>query len=69
MLTPDWSYAPLSGAGAASQGGRANRQGVEAIYTSLDDQTALREYQQLSPLMPVLRKISSADAGYWTLNG
>ena len=44
--------APLSGAGAARQGGRATRQGVEALYTSLDDQTALLEYQQESPLMP-----------------
>jgi len=52
MLTPEWSYAALSGAGAARQGGRANRQGVEALYTSLDEHTALREYQQPSPLMP-----------------
>ncbi|WP_439546652.1 RES domain-containing protein [Sandarakinorhabdus sp.] len=34
-LTPRWSHAPLSGAGAALHGGRFNRPGVPALYLSL----------------------------------
>ena len=34
------------------QGGRFNREGVEALYLSLEDLTALREYQQTSPFLP-----------------
>lgn len=43
---------PTSGAGAASEGGRFNRKGVNALYLSSDDITALREYQQDEPIMP-----------------
>lgn len=35
MHTPKWASAPLSGAGAAEHGGRANRPGVEALYLAL----------------------------------
>ena len=49
---PEWAYAPLSGAGAAKVGGRFNRQGIEALYLSLDRLTALDEYQQCSSLLP-----------------
>lgn len=49
--TPRWASQPLSGAGAASGGGRFNRQGTQALYLSLDELTALREYQQTSPLL------------------
>ena len=52
MHTPRWASAPTSGAGAKAHGGRANRPGTAALYLSLDAQTALHEYQQLSPLMP-----------------
>ncbi len=52
MHTPKWASAPTSGAGAAAHGGRANRPGVLALYLALEPQTAVREYQQLSPLMP-----------------
>jgi RES domain-containing protein len=52
MHTPKWAVAPMSGAGAARWGGRANRPGVEALYLSLDTETAIREYKQLSPLLP-----------------
>ena len=52
MHTPRWATAPTSGAGAATHGGRANRPGVAALYLSLEPETALREYQQLSPLVP-----------------
>jgi RES domain-containing protein len=52
MHTPRWATAPTSGAGAAAHGGRANRPGVSALYLALEPETAVREYQQLSPLMP-----------------
>lgn len=51
-LTPQWASRPTSGAGAALQGGRFNREGVEALYLSLDELTALREYQQTAPFLP-----------------
>ena len=50
--TPQWASRPTSGAGAATRGGRFNREGVEAWYLSLDEVTALREYQQTSPFLP-----------------
>ncbi|WP_374582426.1 RES family NAD+ phosphorylase [Pseudoduganella sp.] len=49
---PKWSFAPTSGAGAGISGGRANRPGVNALYLSLELETALSEYQQLDPLLP-----------------
>jgi len=49
-LTPKWAYLPLSGAGAASAGGRFNRPGVEALYLSAEPDTALAEYKQGSSL-------------------
>lgn len=50
--TPCWASQPLSGAGAALRGGRFNREGVAALYLSLDELTALREYQQTSAFLP-----------------
>ena len=52
LHTPRWATAPISGAGAAAHGGRANRPGTPALYLALESETAIREYQQLSPLMP-----------------
>ncbi len=52
MHAPMWAMSPTSGAGAATHGGRANRPGVQALYLALEPETALREYQQVSPLMP-----------------
>lgn len=52
MHTPRWSVAPTSGAGAAIQGGRVNRQGLEALYLSLDTATAIAEFQQGSAFLP-----------------
>ncbi len=52
MHAPRWATVPTSGAGAAVHGGRANRPGVLALYLALEPETAVREYQQLSPLMP-----------------
>ena len=40
------------GHGAATHGGRANRTGTLALYLALEPETAVCEYQQLSPLMP-----------------
>ncbi|SAK93346.1 RES domain protein [Caballeronia temeraria] len=52
MHVPRWAVAPTSGAGAGTHGGRANRVGLNALYLALDHDTAIREYQQLSSLMP-----------------
>ncbi len=62
--TPRWSYAPLSGTGAAAQGWPINRKGIEALYLTLEAATALAEYQQVSPLlepcgMPLERGVRS----------
>lgn len=51
-LTPKWAFAPASGAGAAGDGGRFNRPGVEALYLSRAPQTALEEYQQGASIVP-----------------
>lgn len=50
--TPEWASQPLSGAGAAKQGGRLNRPGVHALYLANSSEVAIAEYQQLSPIMP-----------------
>lgn len=52
MHTPKWSVAPTSGAGAATQGGRVNRKGLEALYLSLESATAIAEFQQASAFLP-----------------
>ncbi len=49
--SPRWAYLPTSGAGAASQGGRLNRKGVDALYLSFEVETALAEYKQTSSLL------------------
>lgn len=51
-LTPKWAFLPTSGAGAAIDGGRFNRPGVEALYLSLSAQTALEEYRQGASITP-----------------
>jgi len=53
VITPVYASTPLSGMGAARQGGRFNRPGQEALYLSLDEVTALAEYKQDNPwLLP-----------------
>ncbi len=77
--TPEWASQPLSGAGAANKGGRLNRPGNHALYLSDSADTAIAEYQQLSPLMPpltlvtyqvVLHRVVDFSAGFdpehWT---
>jgi RES domain-containing protein len=52
FLTPKWSHLPSSGAGAAQNGGRFNRPGVEAVYLAREVETALAEYRQDSAIVP-----------------
>jgi RES domain-containing protein len=46
---PGWAFAPTSGAGAALHGGRFNRPGRPAFYTSLSWSCAWTEAQQGFP--------------------
>lgn len=46
---PRWSWVPESGQGAAFRGGRFNRIGKPALYTSLRFETAWLEAQQAFP--------------------
>jgi len=51
---PEWSWDPLSGAGAKLHGGRFNRRGLAALYTSLDVLVAVREASPLgAPFHPL----------------
>lgn len=46
---PRWAFAPDSGEGAASAGGRFNPVGMQALHTSLRFETAWLEAQQAFP--------------------
>src|SRR5690606_5752988 len=68
VIKPTYAGTPLSGAGAARQGGRFNRPGQEALYLSTDETTALAEYKQDNPWLPpgtictfFLRELRVAD--------
>ena len=52
MHAPKWAVASTSGAGAARHGGRANLPGIAAVYLALDVETAVKEYEQVSSLLP-----------------
>lgn len=60
---PVWAGAPLSGDGAARFGGRFNRIGRAALYTSLAPETALREANQVGTLQPTTLIAYRADIG------
>lgn len=49
---PRWSFAPDSGAGAAKHGGRFNRPGVLALYTSSSYELAIAEAHHGLPFKP-----------------
>lgn len=51
-LNPIYAREPLSGRGAELYGGRFNRNGTPALYTSLTVMTALREANQVGSLQP-----------------
>ena len=60
---PQWSWTPLSGEGARRHGGRFNRRGVPALYTSLAPLTAIREAQSLGrPMQPLTLCAYAVDA-------
>lgn len=68
VISPAYAGTPLSGMGAARQGGRFNRPGQEALYLARDELTALAEYQQDNPWLPpgtictfFVRKLRIAD--------
>jgi RES domain-containing protein len=46
VLTPRWTHQPLSGEGAARNGGRWNPKGMPALYLSAELTTAVAEYEQ-----------------------
>jgi len=51
---PQWSWTPLSGEGARRHGGRFNRRGIPALYTSFTPLTTIREAQPLGrPMQPL----------------
>ncbi|TCM76351.1 RES domain-containing protein [Rhizobium sp. BK068] len=77
-LTPKWAFLPTSGAGAAIDGGRFNRPGVEALYLSLAPQTALEEYRQGASITPpatlaaykiTLDEVADLSEGFDPLHG
>ncbi len=60
---PQWSWSPLSGEGARLHGGRFNRKGVPALYTSLSPLTAIREAEPLGrPMQPLTLCAYEVDA-------
>ena len=60
---PQWAWTPLSGEGARRHGGRFNRRGVPALYTSLAPLTAIREAQPLGrPMQPLILCAYAVDA-------
>ena len=60
---PQWSWPPISGEGARRHGGRFNRRGVPALYTSLAPLVAIREAQPLGrPMQPLTLCTYEVDA-------
>ena len=60
---PQWAWPAVSGEGARLHGGRFNRKGIAALYTSLSPAIALREAGALGqPLQPLLLCAYRIDA-------
>ena len=60
---PRWTWNPTSGEGARRHGGRFNRIGVPALYTSLSPVTAIRESSLLGrPLQLITLRAYDVDA-------
>lgn len=51
LHSPRWAHQPTSGAGAARNGGRLIRPGVEALYLAREIETAAAEFQQAAPVL------------------
>lgn len=62
-LNPVYARLPLLGAGAQQYGGRFNRVGRAALYTSLAPDTALRDSYQVGTLQPTTLVALRADVG------
>lgn len=60
---PQWAWKPVSGEGASRFGGRFNRRGIPALYTSLAPVTAIREAEPLGrPMQPLTLCAYEVDA-------
>lgn len=71
---PRWAFSALSGEGAARTGGRFNRPGTPALYTSLAVETAVHEATQgfprkLDPLTLVSYEVDCEDIADLTAPG
>ncbi|KRE03180.1 hypothetical protein ASE61_11830 [Bosea sp. Root670] len=62
-LNPIYAREPMSGRGAELHGGRFNRRGTPALYTSLSVVTALREANQAGSLHPTTLVFYGAEFG------
>ena len=61
---PEWAWSPLSGEGARRHGGRFNKKGRPALYTSLTQLTAIREASPFGrPMDPILLCQYEVDCG------
>lgn len=62
-IHPQWAWSPVSGEGARLRGGRFNRAGIPALYTSLSPMTALQEANALPrPMQPMVLCAYDIDA-------
>lgn len=62
-VNPIYAQEPLSGIGAKYYGGRFNAKGIEALYTSLSPETAIKEANQVGALQPTTLVSYKANIG------